>query len=501
MKVMALSMNNPNKIIKCRPLVWILIFTIIFLGAALTGRSYLMNKYNSAINEINEGDYQSGIEHLKKIGDYQDSLLYIEKAETRLAFDDAVSLFDNGEYEAAKKAFNKIEDADILNITDEKNPSWYISEIDRINKEQDYEAEQAIKEELYKTAYNYFQIQEYRTAIPLLQKLEDYKDSKSILDQCFNRINRFKYSTTISAGISSSAGVKSDGTVYLCGEKVLHQSDVSDWTGIISVSTMGSLVIGLKEDGTVITAGKLDRDYHIETGNWDDIIAVSAGDLYVVGLRSNGTLVAQGYNNFGQLNVGDWHDITTVSTGWRLTAGLDKDGNIHVAGRNEENILEDINNDIDNWSNIVAISAGGGTTTGIGERGHIVALKADHTAVAAGDNSRGQCNVTGPEWSNLVAVSAGAFHTVGLRSDGTVVTTQTNETIINEIEKWNEDKDIIAVSAGYGFTIGLKSDGHIVGSGFFYDKIRDTDDWENIACCLKEWRSIFDNEDLNKKTN
>lgn len=497
---MELNMDKSSRLIRFRPLIRLLILITAFFCIAFIGRLLLMDKYHSAIDEIiKEGKYQSGIEHLKELGDYQDSLSYIQKAELRLAYDDAVSLFNAGEYEAAKKAFSKIEDADILNTTNKNNPSWYIAEIERINKEKADEEEQASKEELYSTAHDYLQMREYRKAIPLLHELGDYKDSETLLEQCFNKINRLKYSTTISAGTSSSAGVKSDGTVYLCGEKVLRPSDVADWTDIVSVSTMGSLVIGLKEDGTVITAGKLDNDYHIETGNWDDIIAISAGDLYILGLRSNGTLVAQGYNNYGQLNVGNWRDITTISTGWRLTVGLDKKGDIHVAGRNAEEILEEINNNISDWSNVIAISAGGGTTTGIGERGHIVALKADHTAVAAGDNGKGQCNVTGPEWSDLVAISAGAYHTVGLRSDGTVVTTQTDETIVNEIAKWNEDKDIIAVSAGYGFTIGLKANGHVVGSGYYRDKIRDTDDWEDIASCLKEWRSIFNNENLSKK--
>lgn len=495
-------MDSSKKLARLRPLTYLLIFFALFFSIAWLMRIQLTNKYRSAIEELYNGQYQSGIDHLKELGDYQDSLIYIERGEHRLAFDKAVELFNQGKYDAAGDVFEEIKDADILNVTDGKNPNWYISEIERMNQEQiDKEKEQTAKEKLYNDAYKYFEEEKYLEALLLFHKLGTFKDSESIFQQCLDRVNRLKYSTTISAGTSSSAGVKSDGTVYLCGERVLRPSDVAEWTDIISVSTMGSLVIGLKMDGSVVTAGSLDNNYHIETGNWDDIIAVSAGDLYVVGLRSNGTLVAQGYNTHGQLNISDWRDITSISTGWRLTVGLDKDGNIYVAGRNEEKILEDINNNIDDWSNIVAISAGGGTTTGIGERGHIVALKADHTAVAAGDNGRGQCNVTGSEWSDLVAVSAGAFHTVGLRADGTVVTTQTDETIINEIKKWNEDKDIIAVSAGYGFTIGLKSDGHIVGSGFFYDKIRDTDDWEDIAYCLEEWRSIFNNEDLNKKAN
>lgn len=88
------------------------------------------------------------------------------------------------------------------------------------------------------------------------------------------------------------------------------------------------------------------------------------------------------------------------STIWSLSVGLYKKGEIHVAGRNSEEILDEISNNKSNWSNIVAVSAGGGdmTKSGSGERGHIVALKDDHTAVAAGDNGRGQCNVTGPEW-------------------------------------------------------------------------------------------------------
>lgn len=493
-------MDNSKKPIRLNPLIYLLIFLALFLSVAIIMRIQLTSKYRSAIKELNDGHYQSGIAHLKELGDYQDSLIYIEKGELRLTFDDAVELFNQGKYETAREVFEQIKDADILNITDGKNPNWYISEIDRMNREQaDRENEQAAKEKLYNSACKYLEEENYLEALSLFSELGTFKDSKSIFQQCLDKVNRLKYSTTISAGTSSSAGIKSDGTVYLCGEKVLHPSDVADWSDIISVSTMGSLVIGLKIDGSVITAGSLDNNYHIETGTWDDIIAISAGDVYVVGLRSNGKLVAQGYNTHGQLNFGDWQDITTVSTGWRLTAALDKKGHVHVAGRHAEEILEEINNNIEEWSNIVAISAGGGSTKEIGQRGHIVALKADHTAVAAGDNGRGQCNVTGSEWSDLVAVSAGAYHTVGLRSDGTVVTTQTDETIVNEIAEWNKDKDIIAVSAGYGFTIGLKSDGHIVGSGYYYDKIRDTDDWEDIAYYLKEWRSVFNNEDLDKK--
>ena len=71
---------------------------------------------------------------------------------------------------------------------------------------------------------------------------------------------------------------------------------------------------------------------------------------------------------------------------------------------------------------------------------------------------------------------------MGLRADGTVVTTQTDETIVNEIAEWNQDKDIIAVSAGYGFTLGLKADGTVVAAGYDKDGQCDVETWTNIIC-------------------
>jgi len=47
-----------------------------------------------------------------------------------------------------------------------------------------------------------------------------------------------------------------------------------------------------------------------------------------------------------------------------------------------------------------------------------VGLKADGTVVAVGYKGS-QCDVE--DWTDIVAVSAGAFHTVGLKADGILV--------------------------------------------------------------------------------
>ena len=65
---------------------------------------------------------------------------------------------------------------------------------------------------------------------------------------------------------------------------------------------------------------------------------------------------------------------------------------------------------------------------------HTVGLKADGTVVAAGENSYGQCDVSG--WRDIVAVAAGDGHTVGLKSDGTVVAVGNNGSGQCDVSGW-----------------------------------------------------------------
>ena len=137
----------------------------------------------------------------------------------------------------------------------------------------------------------------------------------------------------------------------------------------------------------------------------------------------------------------------TVSAGACHTVGLKSDGTVVVAGDNYRG-----QHNISGWRDIVAVSAG---------KYHTVGLKSDGTVVAVGDNELGQCDVS--QWTDIVAVSAGGFHTVGLKSDGTVVAVGDNESGQCEVSQWT---DIVAVSAGRDHTVGLKSDGTVVAAGF-----------------------------------
>lgn len=91
---------------------------------------------------------------------------------------------------------------------------------------------------------------------------------------------------------------------------------------------------------------------------------------------------------------------------------------------------------------------------------HSVARRNDGTALAAGDNSSGQCDVSG--WTNLVQIAAGAYHTVGLTADGTVVACGRNDEGQCDVSDWT---DIVMIAASAYDTLGLKADGTVVSCG------------------------------------
>lgn len=78
--------------------------------------------------------------------------------------------------------------------------------------------------------------------------------------------------------------------------------------------------------------------------------------------------------------------------------------------------------DVDNWTDIVAISTGDQ---------HTVGLKSDGSVIAVGDNSYGKCDID--SWTDIVAISADDYHTVGLKSDGSVVVAYTGP---SDVDTW-----------------------------------------------------------------
>lgn len=104
---------------------------------------------------------------------------------------------------------------------------------------------------------------------------------------------------------------------------------------------------------------------------------------------------------------------------------------------------------------------------------HTVARTQDGRALAAGDNSCGQCDVG--QWTDITKICAGAYFTVGLKSDGTVVAVGRNADGECKVDKWT---DIVDIAAGAFDTYALTADGSVLHTGSRKD---DVSGWKKMT--------------------
>jgi len=264
----------------------------------------------------------------------------------------------------------------------------------------------------------------------------------------------------ITRGENIGLGLKANGKVILVDDKNHFFSDYKDWRKktvfssykdwqkITGISAGGIHIIGLREDGTVVSEGNYENGQH-EVEEWEDIVSVSAGENHILGLKEDGTVVATGDNEYGQCDLEEWRDIIQISAGENYTLGLKGDGTVVATGDNEYGQC-----DLEEWRDIIQISAG---------KNHTIGLKNDGKVIGKGSYEYGQHEVE--EWKDIVSISAGGNHIVGLKGDGTVVATGDNEYGQCDLEEW---RDIIQISAGENEVIGLKSNGEYITINSFY---------------------------------
>lgn len=233
-----------------------------------------------------------------------------------------------------------------------------------------------------------------------------------------------------------------------------------------------------------------------EITNRETISADTYMKSEIVAVRNDGTVATRG--NGSRFHIDDWTDIEAVSLGGGHIVGLRNDGTVVASS----NIMRDKSAhdfgacDVDDWDNIVAISAAYQQTIGLRSDGTVVA-----TTFIPNDSNpyKGQCDVD--DWTNIIAISAGDYHTVGLKADGTVVAVGSNSSGQCQVSDWS---DIVAISAGAGKTVGLKSDGTVLttkGISQWRDIVDISAGWCHIAglkadgTVVVSTESIYDNSD------
>jgi len=279
--------------------------------------------------------------------------------------------------------------------------------------------------------------------------------------------------TRIAGGASHSLAVRQDGTAWAWGRNNYGQLGngttanqlspvrVSNLTSVVSVAAGEAHSLALRSDGTVWAWGfngqgnlginntATYKNTPVQVLSLSDAISIAAKNNQSFALKSDGTVWAWGANASGQLGndsttsqplpvqvkqsvggiISDLMDVVAIAAGTNHTLALKANGTVWAWGDNASGqlgngTLADQHTAIQvvSLSDAVAISAGGA---------HSLAMKADGTVVAWGKNDHGQLGdnttnlrsipVSVSGLSNAKSVAAGFEHSIALKSDGTVV--------------------------------------------------------------------------------
>ena len=255
---------------------------------------------------------------------------------------------------------------------------------------------------------------------------------------------------------------------------------------------------GFNDDGALGDGTTNRSSTPLQTHGISNVTAVAAGGAHTVALKGDGTVWTWGDNGAGQLGNGERIFTTTplaisagpgfaaVSAGGRHSLALKSDGTVAASGNNDYGQLGDGTSvshttfqPVSGITNVVQVSAG---------FYHSVARKADGTVWTWGLDYLGRLG-TGPDTgdaltpaqvttlANVVSVSAGGGHTLALRADGTVWAW--GENTYGQLGDGTNDArffpvqvagltDVVEVSAGYDHSLARKRDGSVWAWGSNY---------------------------------
>ena len=165
------------------------------------------------------------------------------------------------------------------------------------------------------------------------------------------------------------------------------------------------------------------------------------------------------YYNWGQSIVpAGLTNAALIAGGWRHSLALNADGTLTAWGDDSIGQTDFFPSD-----DYMSISCGWQ---------HSLALETDGIVVAAGDDSYGQIEVPA-SLSNVVAVACGFYHSLALKSDGMVVAwgPSTNPGSIGTDPDYGQTvvppglSNVVAIAGGGWHSLALKSDGTVVAWG------------------------------------
>jgi alpha-tubulin suppressor-like RCC1 family protein len=316
----------------------------------------------------------------------------------------------------------------------------------------------------------------------------------------------------VAAGLRHSLFLKSDGTVWACGDnergQVGNASSQDQWTpvqvmaGVKAIAAGGEHSLFLLDGGTVWACGKnshgelgdgsrFDRSSPVQV-SINDVKAISAGNEFSLFLKTNGTVWACGNNESGKLGDGTTTDraspvqvqitdVKDISAGYSHSLFLKTNGTAWACGSNNfwqfgngTNVSQP--SPVQVMADVVAISASGGQTNAIS-----FIVKTDRAVLGAGNNPWGALGL-GPEVSqttfaqslidDVVGVSSFGSHSRFLKADGSAwacgygVGGHFGNGITSPVfTPVQVQSDIMQVAAGFEHCLYLRKDGTVIAAG------------------------------------
>ena len=185
----------------------------------------------------------------------------------------------------------------------------------------------------------------------------------------------------------------------------------------------------LTEAGTVLAAGDNSKG-QCDVQTWTNVIAVDAGYAHTLALTADGRVLAAGDNSCGQCDAADWTNVVRIYCGAWDSYGLTADGAVLHTGYTAHTTLS-------GWTGVKALGAGNGALFGLRQNGTLLS----------------DPGVNGKDWQGLIAVAAAGHAPVGLREDGTLLYDG------HDLSAWT---DVVAIDSSPSLLVGLRVDGTLL---------------------------------------
>lgn len=411
-----------------------IVLVLLLIVSGITYFSYRETMlYNQAVSHFQNQEFQQAREIFEKISDFNNAADFLMEMD----YVDAMDAYQAGDLEVAYAQFNEFssykESSNYINLIEEQFA--FIEDLEVALTNQDYRRTYALL--LFNPNTDFLKWTPTNLANdPLfMQALKDVHESfYDVYDGYGFVFDNGKAEFLGTLKEVDYANTTLTNNLLVPTTKTITDDDISDWSEIVSIAVGYSHVVGLKNDGTVVARGS-NKYGQLNVSNWTDIIKIAAGQSYTVGLKSDGTVVFTGYNFRNSIDVSTWSDINSIHAGPFTLTGIRNNQAVNLTG-----FLWD--------TNLVYFSPSPAKMAQANSSNY-VAILANGSLRVVGSDTYGQRSIQ--DWNDMISVGVGGNYFIGRSSTSSAIS-----------------RDVLTVQSLY--VAGLSKDGKVLINGSLANK-------------------------------